>query len=266
MSRRIDIDRPLPKPAPIAVALSAACACLLLAAPTASQAKVRASVAGRLLTIEGGRHGNRVKVLCDAAGNVKINARDPRSGAVACSTVAEIDVLMGRGKDRVDLTGVNSRFGQTDFHGFGHGTGCAAKLGAGDDTYLGCPSGFNLVDGGPGDDRITGGDAADLIYGDPGNDAIRGLGGKDVLVSGKGNDRIFGGSGDDVIEGGPGGDVIRAGPGDDVIVDGPGDDRVFTGPGDDKVFAGPGHDRIFAGPNDQIHAGSKDMVIRRGHA
>src|SRR5262245_30423175 len=124
------------------VALMAAA--LALPAGTA-QAKVRSSVSGSLLVIRGGKAADRAKVAC-AGGLAKVNGKNPRKGPVACSRISEVDALMGDGNDRVDLSGVgaNQGFGQRDLPGgFGHGTGCGAALGAGDDRYAGGGSCFN---------------------------------------------------------------------------------------------------------------------------
>ena len=101
----------------------------------------------------------------------------------------------GSGNDRVDFSGVgpDNGFGQRDLPGgFGHGTGAAADLGAGNDRYTGGASAFNLVLAGPGDDRVTGGRVRDSLRG-PGNDRLTGGAGRDVLLGNSGNDKLNGG-------------------------------------------------------------------------
>ena len=81
---------------------------LILAAgvvPATAHAKVRATVNGPLLKVRGGKGADRVKVSCSAAGQVKVNGKNPRTGAVACSRIVEADALTGAGNDRVDLSG-----------------------------------------------------------------------------------------------------------------------------------------------------------------
>ena len=83
----------------------AALAAALLVAPGVAQAKVSAALSGQLLTVSGGKGSDRVTVAA-SAGLVKVNRKDPRTGPVACSAVSEVDAVMGRGNDRVDLSGV----------------------------------------------------------------------------------------------------------------------------------------------------------------
>ena len=105
--------------------LLAAIATGLLLAPGAAQARVSASVSGSLLTVTGSKGSDHITVAC-RDGAVKVNGKDPRTGAIACSKVSEVDAVTGDGNDRVDLSGVgpDNGFGQRDLPGgFGHGTG-----------------------------------------------------------------------------------------------------------------------------------------------
>ena len=114
---------------------------MALAVPGAAQAKVRASVSGSLLTVSGGKGSDHVKVVCKN-GLVKVDGKNPRTGAIACQQVSEVDTVTGAGNDRVDLSGVgpDKGFGQRNLPGgFGHGTGAAADLGRGNDRYRGAP-------------------------------------------------------------------------------------------------------------------------------
>ena len=246
---------------------------MLLACPVA-QAKVTATVTGHILTVRGGKGNDRARVTCAAEGSVKVNARDPRTGPVPCSSIAEVDAVMLAGDDRVDFSGVSDAFGQRDLPGFGHGTGAAALLGPGNDTYIGSPTAFNLASGGPGNDRIIGGALRDQLEGASGEDAIRGLGGNDLLLGGLGHDQISGGQGDDLISGNPGDDALFGGPGADLVGGGGGDDRLYGGPGPDRLYGGAGRDELFGGPGsdllvggagkDQLHGGAGQNTLVQG--
>jgi Ca2+-binding RTX toxin-like protein len=127
------------------------------------------------------------------------------------------------------------------------------------------PQPVDLVDGGPGDDRLEGGPNLDELHGGDGSDTLHG---------GDGNDTLDGGAGADVIEGGPGradlvdftgqpGPVtidVRGRPGDgghgendsyqDVehFVLSDGDDRFVAGEQPASVYGGLGNDVIVGSP------------------
>jgi Ca2+-binding RTX toxin-like protein len=235
----------------------------LLACPSA-EAKVTARVVGQILTVQGGKRADRVKVVCGADANVKVNGRDPGTGPVLCSQVVEVDAVMRAGDDRVDFSGVSDAFGQRDLPGFGQGTGAAALLGPGNDTYIGSPTAFNLAFAGPGNDRMIGGALRDQLGGGPGNDTLRGLGANDLLLGGPGKDRVFGGPGDDLISGNAGDDAMFGGAGADLIGGGGGDDRLSGGPGPDRLFGGPGRDILLGGPGDDLLVGGPGRDLLRG--
>ncbi len=224
----------------------------LIAIPAASAgAKVRATVSGQLLTVRGGKGADRVKVICSATGQVKVNGKNPRTGAVACSRIVEADALTGAGNDRVDLSGVggNQGFGQRDLPGgFGHGTGCGVALGSGNDRYVGGGSCFNLVLAGRDDDRVRGGTLRDQITGGSGNDRVTSLGGRDILIGNAGDDKLNAGADDDLLSGNVGDDLLLGAAGTDLLGGGPGKDRLFGGPGADQLIGGPGKDRLNGGP------------------
>jgi Ca2+-binding RTX toxin-like protein len=229
------------------VALAAA---LFVIPAGTAHAKVRASVSGQLLTVSGGKGVDRVKVVC-SAGQVKVNGKNPRTGAVACSRIFEVDALTGDANDRVDLSGVGSvpGFGQRDLPGgFGHGTGCGAALGSGNDRYVGGASCFNLVLAGRDDDRVRGGALRDQITGGSGGDNVTSLGGRDILIGNAGNDKLNAGADDDLLSGNSGDDVLLGAAGTDLLGGGPGMDRLFGGPGPDQLIGGPGKDRLNGGP------------------
>jgi hypothetical protein len=226
-------------------------AALLVIPSVAAHAKVRATVSGELLVVRGGKAADRVKVVCSAGGQVKVNGKNPRTGAVACARISEVDALTGDGNDRVVLSGVGSvqGFGQRDLPGgFGHGTGCGVALGSGNDRYVGGGSCFNLVLAGQGDDRARGGSLRDQITGGSGNDSISSLAGRDILIGNAGNDKLSAGADDDLLSGNSGDDFLVGAAGADLLGGGPGMDRLFGGPGPDQLIGGPAKDRLNGGP------------------
>jgi Ca2+-binding RTX toxin-like protein len=230
--------------------VTAALLAVLLVAPVVAQGKVRAVVSGGLLTVTGGKGADRVKVVCQE-GFVVVNGKNPRTGTIGCGKISEVDALTGAGNDRVNLSGVgaDTGFGQRDLPGgFGHGTGAAGSLGTGNDRYIGGVSAFNLVLGGPGDDKATGGRLRDQLQGGTGNDRIAGGAGRDVLLGNSGNDKLIGGIDDDLLSGNGGDDLLTGGAGADLLGGGAGMDRLFGGPGPDQLIGGPGRDRLNGGP------------------
>ena len=231
-------------------ALPAAIAAALLVVPVMAQAKVSASLSGSLLTVTGGKGSDHIAVVC-RNGTVKVNGKDPRTGAIACSKVSEVDAVTGSGNDRVDFSGVgpDSGFGQRDLPGgFGHGTGAAADLGRGNDRYIGGASAFNLVLAGPGDDRMTGGRFRDSLQGGSGDDTATAGAGRDILLGNSGNDKLNGGADDDLLSGNAGDDLLIGAAGADLLGGGAGMDRLLGGPGPDQLIGGPGKDRLNGGP------------------
>lgn len=235
---------------PLRFALPAALAAALLVLPGAAQAKVSSSLSGSLLTVSGSRGSDHIVVVC-RNGLVRVNGKSPRGAAIGCPKVSEVDVVAGRGNDRVDLSGVgpDKGFGQRDLPGgFGHGTGAAADLGPGNDRYRGGGSAFNLVLAGAGDDRLRGGRFRDSLQGGSGNDTAVAGAGRDILLGNSGNDKLNGGADDDLLSGNAGDDVLIAGAGTDLLGGGAGMDRLFGGPGPDQLIGGPGKDRLNGGP------------------
>jgi Ca2+-binding RTX toxin-like protein len=220
-----------------------------LLAPSLAQAKARTTLSGSLLTVTGGKGSDRINVAC-SGGLVKVNGKDPRSGAIACSKVSEVDAVTAGGNDRVDLSGVgpDAGFGQRDLPGgFGHGTGAAADLGDGNDRYVGGASAFNLVLAGSGDDRMAGGGVRDSLQGGSGDDSATGGAGRDVLLGNSGNDKLNGGADDDLLSGNAGSDVLNGAAGADLIGGGAGMDRLFGGAGPDQLIGGADKDRLNGG-------------------
>jgi Ca2+-binding RTX toxin-like protein len=234
----------------VCLALTAAFAAALLTGQAGvAEAKVGSSVNGSLLTVAGGKGSDRIRVVC-SAGVIKVDGKNPRGGAVACSKVSEVDAVTGSGNDRVDLSGVgpDNGFAQRDLPGgFGHGTGAAADLGDGSDRYVGGASAFNLVLAGSGNDRMTGGRFRDSLQGGSGDDRATGGAGRDILVGNSGNDKLNGGADDDLLSGNAGNDVLIGGPGTDLLGGGAGVDHLSGGPGPDQLIGGAGKDRLNGG-------------------
>jgi serralysin len=229
-------------------ALPAAIAAGLLLLPGVAEAKVRSSLSGQILTVRGGKKPDRVAVVCDQ-GTVKVNGKDPGTGAIGCSKVSEVDAVVGAGNDRVNLSGVGSAagFGQRELPGFGTGTGAAAELGPGSDLMIGADSAFNLAIGGEGDDRLLGGGFRDDLEGGAGNDRAQGGDGRDVILGNGGADNLNGGPGDDLISCNSGDDHLAGGLGADLLGGGLGKDILRGGDGDDELIGGPQKDRLNGG-------------------
>jgi Ca2+-binding RTX toxin-like protein len=231
----------------------------LLAGPAAAHGKVRAGVNGQLLIVRGGKGADRVAVVCQD-GFVVVNGKDPNTGAVPCARISEVDALTGAGNDRVDLSrvGADIGFGQRDLPGgFGHGTGAAGDLGAGNDRYIGSASAFNLVLAGRDDDNLTGGRLRDSLQGGTGDDRASAGAGRDVLLGNSGDDKLNGGLDDDLLAGNAGDDLLRGGAGADLLGGGAGMDRLFGGAGPDELIGGAGKDRLSGGPgHDSLVQGS----------
>jgi Ca2+-binding RTX toxin-like protein len=226
-------------------------------APSA-EAKLTGAARGPLLIVQGGKKPDRGRVAC-SGGFVKVNGKDPATGAITCSAISEVDVITGPGSDRIDLSGVgpSQGFGQKTLEGFGTGTGCAAQLASGNDRFAGGASCFNLALGGPGSDRLVGGGLRDDLAGGADGDRISGGDGRDILLGNGGNDRMLGGPGDDLLSANAGNDSLIGAAGADLLGGGAGDDTLIGGPGDDQLSGGAGKDRARGGPgNDKQDAPS----------
>ena len=161
--------------------------------------------------------------------------------------------------------------------------------GTGDDALTGSPEGLELLDGGPGDDRLDGGGGADDVasyesrsagivaslrrrsggargerdvyvglsgvIGGSGGDVIEGDAAGNELSGGKGNDRISGGGGVNQIDGGPGNDTLTGGPRRDVLVGNDGADTIRAQAGGDRLVGGRGNDRLHGGRDRNLSFG-----------
>jgi len=153
-----------------------------------------------------------------------------------------------------------------------------------DDTLFGSnanpvgANGFEIFEGGAGDDIIDGRGGADRASyaraaagvtvslltglatddGDGGQDvlfSLEGLDGSafdDVLEGGAGNDSLNGLAGDDAITGGAGDDVIDGGDDADTLNGGAGNDTIRGGAGDDILLGSIGRDSYDGGAGDDI--------------
>jgi Ca2+-binding RTX toxin-like protein len=227
-------------------------AALLAGAPALAEAKVGINYANQVLTVTSGKRADTITVVCSAAGLVEVNGRQPFGGPVPCSKVVEVDAIMGAGNDRINLSGVDSRFGAAQFKGFGQGTGAAAQGGPGDDTYTGSATAFNLFFGQADNDTATGGNLRDQFDGGSGNDALRGLADRDSLLGRDGDDHLVGGAGADLLNGGPGDDRLAGSGGADIIGGDAGMDLLLGGPGPDRLIGGPGRDRLRGGAGQDV--------------
>lgn len=92
-------------------------------------------------------------------------------------------------------------------------------------------SGYQKIDGTPGNDSIALGDGHDTANGFDGSDTINGDSGNDTLNGGDGDDTLEGGVGSDRVTGGAGADTIKGGSDSDA-------DYLYGGSGRDTIFAG----------------------------
>jgi hypothetical protein len=99
---------------------------------------------------------------------------------------------------------------------------------AGEDTL----SGFEVVVGGAGDDRLAGGEQTDRLVGGAGDDVLEGRGGGSSVDDEEdeqlGNEELVGGAGDDQLDGGDGADTLDGGAGRDRFTCGAGRDIVLA--------------------------------------
>lgn len=142
-------------------------------------------------------------------------------------------------------------------------------------------TGFEAVEGGPGNDALIGTDNPDALAGGLGNDLLRGRGGVDDLDGGPGKDTVSyvevpGGVSVDLNAGtgGPAGtvDVLRSfeaivgSGGGDALIGTSADETIDGGPGDDVLSAGAGVDTVLGGlGNDLLRGGAgADMLDGQG--
>jgi Ca2+-binding RTX toxin-like protein len=95
---------------------------------------------------------------------------------------------------------------------------------AGENDTIG--SGFGIVFGGKGNDRIVGCNQTQGLFGNDGNDTLVGAANHDLLVGGNGDDVLIGNASDDALSGGPGDDVLDGGTGMDTLAGEAGRDTI----------------------------------------
>jgi len=211
------------------------------------------------------------------------------------------DVITGdAGDDQLDGgDGVDnlSGGGGEDFLFAGTGVGNILSGGDDDDLIVGSDEGAltdpdfddtvyfgDVIDGGPGNDRIlalggaddiTGGDdddwidsgiGADRVYGGAGDDWLyAGIGLGDEMYGEAGDDVITGAhEGDDTIDGGPDNDELYGQGGGDIIDGGEGHDYLDGGIGIDTLTGGNGNDEILGGggAGDTLSGGAGNDILR----
>jgi Ca2+-binding RTX toxin-like protein len=188
--------------------VGAVVACLL---PQSLLAAVTSNVTGGVLTVTSDA-GDPITVTCDTL-QVKINGANPGSGAAACNTITQMNVIGGPDTNTIDLNTVAT----TDF------------------TTLVTVT----VDGAGSNDVITGTFLADTLNGGDGND---------TLVGHRGNDTMNGDAGDDTLvwNNGDGSDTANGGAGNDtMVVNGGGVSETFT---ISATGTGVRFDRLNPGP------------------
>jgi Ca2+-binding RTX toxin-like protein len=188
---------------------------LALAAPAAASAATVGFEGETLVFRAGAGEANFVVAYADTPGKLKLTeAAAPTDGR--CTSYADYDYVECDAPSALRM-----ELGDRDDH-----------FGLGSDFPAGMPV---EVYGGDGKDAINGYTTfaaadAQLIDGGPGDDKLDGHNGDDVVRGGPGNDEVIGGAGNDVVEGGDGNDVLKPDryedPGNDVVDGGPGFDQV----------------------------------------
>ena len=172
---------------------------------------------------------DNMAVAANANGNVTLNGTQltVSNAPVSASSVTSLDVVGGKGKNTIDLSGVTAA-------SFTALTTVKIDGGAGNDSIIG--SALNdSISGGGGNDTLKGGDGNDSLNGGTGNDQLNGDAGNDVLTGGAGNDYLSGGAGDDSLSGGAGKDSLDGGAGHDSINGGAGSDTIKKGTDNDVI-------------------------------
>lgn len=181
------------------------------------------------LTISSNGSDN-MAVAANANGNVTLNGTQltVSNAPVSASSVTSLDVVGGKGKNTIDLSGVTA----TSFTAL---TTVTIDGGAGNDSIIG--SSLNdSISGGGGNDTIKGGDGNDTLNGGTGNDQLYGDAGNDLLLGGAGNDYLSGGAGNDSLSGGAGNDSLDGGAGHDTLNGGAGADTIKKGTDGDVII------------------------------
>jgi hypothetical protein len=166
------------------------------ALPDDAEAKKKYRCRGRVATIVGTKHADRIAgtrkkdVIVGLGGADRIDGKGKRD--IICGQGGADDLIGGKGSDT--LIG-----------------------GSGDDWLRGHGGLLDKLEGGPGKDRLSGGGGPDLLLGGPGRDKLNGGTWPDVLFGGAGKDQLLGAQGADVLDGGTGADVMRGNSGPDTV-------------------------------------------------
>jgi Ca2+-binding RTX toxin-like protein len=229
--------------------------------PVGAAGALTVTMSKGVLTITGGSAAETLEFTCNSSSRVALNGKK-LGGGIPCSSVKQIYVYGGGGKDTIDLRSVDTLtfWRLTRAHLFG---------GDGNDFLAGseAPNTFN---GGAGGDLMSLGPANDTATGGPGNDGVYILTETNVTLT---NTTSYGTStGSDTLKQvetsivyvtGSSPVTVDAtstsrwvgffgGPANDTFQGGLGDDAVFMSPGADNIDGGPGTDRIIsATPFDQ---------------
>jgi len=141
-------------------------------------------------------------------------------------------------------------------------------------------TGFESVEGGPGNDTISGDGAPDVISGGDGNDTIAGGGGGDTLDGGPGDNTVSYATSTAPVNvdltagtassGGVTDSItnflgVQTGSGNDTVLGSAADEHFVLGAGDDSLNAGPGNDLLEGDDgNDLLRGGHGTDVIDGG--
>jgi Ca2+-binding RTX toxin-like protein len=120
-----------------------------------------------------------------------------------------------------------------------------------------------IINGTPGNDKLTGGNESDLVNGLAGNDQLNGGAGNDTINGGDGDDEMGGDDGNDIINGGAGNDDIAGGAGNDRMTGGKGDDAYFVDSAKDVVSesANQGRDQVNSSISFTLGANVEDLEL-----
>jgi len=165
---------------------------------------------------------------------------------------AGVDVYLGDGNDTIDHRVDGTVLGE-----------------AGDDDIR-VSTGYFLLIGGPGADRLdaTGAGGASVSYVDHTDGVTVRLNGiADDGSTGEGDNvlgavtGLAGGAGNDLLEGGATASILYGAAGDDTLLGGPSNDYLNGGAGDDELRGGEGIDRMLGGPGADVFSGGGGLDL-----
>jgi Ca2+-binding RTX toxin-like protein len=200
----------------------------LVLASAATATASTATVSGNAVILTGGDEANAVEVgsstdrviIEDKAGitpgaGCEVDTAYEAGTAVICGDpgTTVVQASLGAGDDKLSGLGFDTRIG------------VGAEGGPGADDLQGGSSSqtHDVLDGGPGDDKLSyadeanGGDGADIIFGSNDDDVLHGDSGVDTVSGGSRNDQVYGDEGDDSVNGDSEDDLVDGGPGQDKL-------------------------------------------------